>query len=189
VLVIIVILSDNEFQSLKNGDKDVYIRLYNEYKKPVYHLILSKISVDREAAEDILQDTFLAALNSLSRLKNPAHIDAWLITIAKNKVVDYFRKRGTSRKYEPIVRQQEEGRAASADELAENERVALLRLGMERLNAGYRELLTMRCREDMSVKDIAEKLKRTPKAVENMLLRAKDSLKKEIGRLSRESDG
>ncbi len=184
-----MILTDSEFISLKNGDKDMYIRLYNEYKKPVYHLVLSRISGDRETAADILQDTFLAALNSLSRLRNAEHIEAWLITIAKNKIIDHFRKCGTSKKYAHIVRHEEECRAQDADELEENERAALVRLGMYGLNPEYRNLLTMRCWEDMSVKDIALKIGRTPKAVENMLFRARESLKKEIERLSGEVGG
>lgn len=48
---------------------------------------------DRAAAEDIVQDTFLAAMKSLDRLDNPERVEAWLVRIAINKACTEYGKR------------------------------------------------------------------------------------------------
>jgi RNA polymerase sigma factor (sigma-70 family) len=188
MMVILIILSDDEFQNLREGNKTVYIKVYNEYKKPVFNLLLSRSRGNREVAQDIMQETFLTAFKSLDRLKNPGHIEAWLITIAKNKLTDYFRKSARRKKYIETHGTETNMSPDVAEELHLKEQVALLHMGMEKINPTYRRLLTMRCWEDMSVKEIAEKIGRTKKAVENMLFRAKESLKKEITRMSKDFD-
>lgn len=183
-MVIIVVLTNEEFELLKSGDRGLYVRFYGEYKRLVYHVILARVSGDTESAQDILQDTFLSAMSCVSRLKNPGHIPAWIVTIAKNKVVDHLRKRGRAAQLLSKIRTEPTESTDIAESLEQNERAALLGLGMERLNAVYREILRMKCWDNMPVEKIAEKTQRTPKAVENILYRARDSLKREIERLS-----
>lgn len=53
---------------------------------------------DREAARDVVQDTWLAALKGLARLDDPARFPAWLYAIATRKCVDLIRSRGRARR-------------------------------------------------------------------------------------------
>lgn len=48
---------------------------------------------DREAAEDLVQETFLAAVKSLSNFKSQSQPKTWLFSILKNKIMDYHRKK------------------------------------------------------------------------------------------------
>lgn len=65
-------------------------------------LIFNQLSVERfvkfkisntSDAEDILQDVFLTAFNNFGQLKNQGAFKAWIISIARNKCNDYFRKK------------------------------------------------------------------------------------------------
>ena len=186
ILLIFLILTDEEFQGLKNGDETIYIKIYNRYKKPVFNLLLSRSFGNRDIAMDIMQETFLTAIGSFHKVKSPGHLEAWLITIAKNKLIDHFRKTGREKKYLEKIAYREAGTVDMSEELHEKEQAALLYMAMEKLKPHYKEALTMFCWENMKVKEIAEKTGRTPKAVENILFRAKNSLKKHLSSISKE---
>ena len=47
---------------------------------------------DASAAEDLLQDTLIAAIQGLERFKQGASVRTWLISILKNKIIDHIRK-------------------------------------------------------------------------------------------------
>ena len=46
-------------------------------------------------ADDVLQEVFLAAFQKFSQIKNKDSVKAWIISIARNKCNDYFRKKAT----------------------------------------------------------------------------------------------
>ncbi len=52
---------------------------------------------DREKAEDLVQETFLSALKAAENFKGKSSERTWLISILKRKIIDTYRKRGTSR--------------------------------------------------------------------------------------------
>lgn len=55
-----------------------------EYVDRLYHAAMAKVG-DSHIAEDIVQETFLAALSALSKGKTPDHIWNWLYRIMSNK--------------------------------------------------------------------------------------------------------
>jgi len=50
-------------------------------------------TTDRENAEDLVQETFIAAMKSLHKFQNQSKIKTWLFSILNNKIVDFHRKR------------------------------------------------------------------------------------------------
>ncbi|WP_242094880.1 sigma-70 family RNA polymerase sigma factor [Aestuariivivens sediminicola] len=67
---------------------DKWIDLYADY---LYNYTISRVS-DNDMAQDLVQDTFLAALKSMSNFKGEASERTWLISILKRKIIDYYRK-------------------------------------------------------------------------------------------------
>lgn len=65
-----------------------WIDLYSDY---LFNFTISRVS-DREIAQDLVQDTFLAALKSMKNFKGEASERTWLISILKRKIIDYYRK-------------------------------------------------------------------------------------------------
>ncbi len=72
------------------------IQLYGEmicqHYKPIYNF-LAYLSGDRTVAEDLTQETFLAALSGINSYKNLASLKTWLYRIAYHKFIDLQRKR------------------------------------------------------------------------------------------------
>ena len=62
--------------------------LYSDY---LFNYTISRVS-DREIAQDLVQDTFLAGLKSMKNFKGEASERTWLISILKRKIIDYYRK-------------------------------------------------------------------------------------------------
>ena len=65
-----------------------WIDLYSDY---LFNYTISRVS-DREIAQDLVQDTFLAALKSMKNFKGEASERTWLISILKRKIIDHYRK-------------------------------------------------------------------------------------------------
>lgn len=63
-----------------------------EYVDRLYSAAMKKAR-DTQAAEDIAQETFLAAISQLSRGKKPDNLWAWLLTILSNKYCDWLREK------------------------------------------------------------------------------------------------
>ena len=65
-----------------------WIDLYADY---LFNYTISRVN-DREIAQDLVQDTFLAALKAMKNFKGEASERTWLISILKRKIIDYYRK-------------------------------------------------------------------------------------------------
>jgi len=62
------------------------------YTGDLYSWALHKVS-DPELAKDLVQDTFLAAAEKVSRFKEDSTPKTWLFSILNNKIVDHFRRK------------------------------------------------------------------------------------------------
>ena len=65
-----------------------WIDLYSDY---LYNYTVARVN-DKVIAQDLVQDTFLAALKSMKNFKGEASERTWLISILKRKIIDYYRK-------------------------------------------------------------------------------------------------
>ena len=74
-----------------HSDPVGWVEKYADY---LYRFALTRLR-DEEVARDLVQDTFLAALQQLSKFEGKSDERTWLTAIMKNKVVDFFRKQGS----------------------------------------------------------------------------------------------
>ena len=65
-----------------------WIDLYADY---LFNYTVTRVS-DGIIAQDLVQDTFLAALKSMKNFKGEASERTWLISILKRKIIDHYRK-------------------------------------------------------------------------------------------------
>ncbi|MDD4639280.1 MAG: sigma-70 family RNA polymerase sigma factor, partial [Bacteroidales bacterium] len=73
------------------GDQHSFSLLMERYYDPVYIYILQIID-NPDDAEDITQETFNKAFRNLSTYNSEWAFSTWLITIAKNSALDFYRK-------------------------------------------------------------------------------------------------
>jgi RNA polymerase sigma-70 factor (ECF subfamily) len=83
--------SDEEITAqVKNGDAQAFGLLAERYKNRLYSFILYSVK-DAGAAGDIFQDTLLKAFLGINGYNEAGKFKAWLFTIARNKIMDYYR--------------------------------------------------------------------------------------------------
>lgn len=73
-------------------DKNDITTLVKAYTKDLFAYTITKVP-DRETAEDIVQNTFLSAVEGYKNFKHQSNPKTWLFSILKNKIADYFRNR------------------------------------------------------------------------------------------------
>ncbi len=67
-----------------------------EYSDALFKFARVRVG-DRETAKDLVQETFLSALQNLESFRGDSARETWLIAILKNKIIDYYRKKKTSK--------------------------------------------------------------------------------------------
>jgi len=139
------------------------------YRLDVYNASL-RILGNAADAEDVTQDTFVAALQRMSTYDPAQAIGPWLRAIARNRAIDVLRRRARTPEPEPAPSQSVE---AVAIERLEAERV---RAALARLPDRDRAMLVLRYWEDQPVDAVARSLGMKDGAVRVALLRARRTL-------------
>jgi len=65
-----------------------WVKLYSDY---LFNYTITRVK-DRETAQDLISETFLAGLKSKVNFKGEASERTWLISILKRKIIDHYRK-------------------------------------------------------------------------------------------------
>ena len=69
-------------------DPNNWISQYSDY---LFNYTITRVS-DREIAQDLVSETFLAGLKSMANFKGEASERTWLVSILKRKIIDHYRR-------------------------------------------------------------------------------------------------
>lgn len=154
-----------------------FAHVYDAHVDEVYRYIHRRCQ-DHTLAEDITQDTFIAAIRATD---DPNTITiGWLITVARNRLFDVLRRKTN---YEEKLRLVADN-ARSVDQIDIAERLRV-EAAMERLPVHYRLVLTLHYINGLTVGAIADELDRSVKSIEGLVTRAR----KELTAVLDETDG
>jgi RNA polymerase sigma-70 factor (ECF subfamily) len=160
--------------------EDDLILAYWETIRPLYAYVSRRVGGERGLAEDLVQETWMRALDAWARQGIPDKPLAWLQRVAHNIVVSHFRR----------VRPQPMD--AAAIDLADDrfspdspDAAAAVGWGMARLRRSHAEILADFYFEGKSVCEIAAARSLSERAVEGRLRRARAKLRKKLERILR----
>lgn len=88
-------------QNVACGDTAALEALYRQMHEPIYFYAL-RLTGDPAAAEDVMQETFVAVLRKASAYRAEGKGKAWLFTIAKNLSMDLLRKRSRAESFDVL---------------------------------------------------------------------------------------
>ncbi len=157
----------------REGDGEAFGALYDHYHQPVYRFIYYRVS-SRALAEDLLSETFFRALRSMSKFQwQGKDFGAWLMTIARNLVVDHY-KSGRARLETTTddLSAHEDVTAGPEDEVIAGLTNEILHEALAALPTEQHECLVMRFLSGRSVAETAQALGRSEGAVKQLQLRA-----------------
>ena len=159
------------------GDSKAVIEFYKTYSPKILSYLSRKLP-RLEDAQEITNDVFLEAIDSLSMLRKEKSTVAWLYRIAHNKMVDFHRKK----KIKSILLSQVPFLQIVAAEINQpefqfekNKIRDRIELTLHSLSQNYQKILRLHYEEEISVKELAKIFNLSFKATESLLFRARKS--------------
>jgi RNA polymerase sigma-70 factor, ECF subfamily len=155
-------------RSARNGNRDAFGRLFEQFAAMVHGIALARLPAAE--AEDVVQEVFLTALESIHTLRQDQAVGAWLAMIARNRALDRVRARPN------LVELPANLSTTQPLRLEANQVLEVLRT----LPEAYRETLVLRLVEGMTGPEIAEQVGITPESVRVNLHRGMQQLRERL---------
>ncbi|MEJ2050316.1 MAG: sigma-70 family RNA polymerase sigma factor [Calditrichota bacterium] len=170
------------------GDERAFETLLNKYRNLVFSIMIKMVRNHQEA-EDLTQEAFMKAFNSLSSFNDEFAFSTWLMKIASNNCIDFLRKRKlrTYSIHEPIQYKDEKIEIDIPDHeptpekhLLQNERAKMIQTAIDELPERYRYVVLLRHKEEKSYEEISEILNLPLGTVKAQIFRAREILNKKL---------
>jgi len=173
---------------LRSGNPEAIEQLHRTYFDRLYRLVFHSVRRDQAAAEDIVQDVFLSAIRSARGFEGNSMLYTWLVGIARHKTVDYYRDEQKEAHHEmkspddaPTgLKAVADHRSSIADDLESIELKDAVAEALAALPLDYRQVLLLKYVEGMTIPEIGQVLKRSAKAIDGLLTRARQSLRENL---------
>jgi RNA polymerase sigma-70 factor (ECF subfamily) len=180
---------------MRARQEDAFDEFFADYFPRLFRFALMRLR-DDDAAEEVVQTTLIQAVRKLDTWRGDATLFTWLCTICRRECSAFAARtsRGLSVPLEdddPDVRAALESLAAAAESpdaaLARGDVGRLVQIALDYLPPHYSRVLDWKYLQDLTVHDIAERLRTTPKAVESLLTRARMAFREAFATL--QTDG
>jgi RNA polymerase sigma-70 factor (family 1) len=157
---------------LKESDRHAFERLFNLYHENIYRFLLFKVK-DAPLAEDLLQDVFLKMWNARATLDERQSVKNYLYTIADNIVLNHVRHLKVVSKHQEQNEIKIFTHADSPDYILEEKEWNLrLKKAIEDLPEKTRVIFLMSRVEDLTYREISDRLSVSTKTVEGHIVKA-----------------
>lgn len=169
-----------------SGKQASYEKLMKKYYQMIYNLVYRMIS-RKEDVEDLTQEAFIKAFNSLQNFDKQFAFSTWLFKIATNNAIDYLRKKKLSTfsidkeiaaddsdyKFEIPDHENKPDRHIVDDQMKK-----ILNEAIESLPNKYKEVIVLRHKEEKEYEEIAKELKLPLGTVKAHIFRGRELLNK-----------
>ncbi|MFA6184672.1 MAG: sigma-70 family RNA polymerase sigma factor [Candidatus Shapirobacteria bacterium] len=148
---------------------------YKKYYLGVKKFVSQKID-DEGVIEELTNDIMMAAMMCRSNFKGDCNEFSWICSIAKHKIIDYYRKKKLKTilfSFSPEFEEIADKALTPERDVLKNELKEEIKKTLAEISKGYKDILRLKYIEGMKINEIAINLKLTGKAVESKLIRAK----------------
>jgi len=173
----------------QRGEQPAFETLLKKYRKSVYYMLLKMVK-NSDDAEDLTQEAFAKAFNSINKFDSKYAFSTWLFRIATNNCIDFIRKK---RVQTISIDQSVEGDDGSNmtfdvrdddldpnDTMLKKQRAKYLTMAIDRLPEKYRVLVELRYFKEFSYDEVAKELQIPLGTVKAQLFRARELLNQEL---------
>jgi len=167
---------------LMNNEEWAYRQFVKEYGKRIYNICFY-ILHDPSEAEDTTQEVFISVFQSIHSFRGDALFSTWIHRLTLNKCNEKLRFINRKKRKGDMVSIEKQVDLASRDTspeglLIKNEEIALLFDAIRSLSENQHIAYTLYNMQEMSYAEIAENMNISVSAVESLIFRAKQNLKK-----------
>lgn len=173
-------------QGLQNGDEPAFKYLVDTYQDRVFNTAIGIVQ-NAEDAEDVAQEVFIQVYRSIHNFKGESKLSTWLYRIATTRALDLLRSRKSKKRFGFIQRMFGEGNEPLHEipdfnhpgiALDRKENAAKLFKVIAQLPENQKIAFTLHKLEDLSYQEISEVMQTSVAAVESLMHRAKQNLRK-----------
>jgi RNA polymerase sigma-70 factor, ECF subfamily len=178
----------------KGGDQAAFDEMVSRYWDRIYGMV-NQLLRNSQDAEEVTQDAFIRAHRGLANFRGDSAFSTWLYQIATNLARNRYwywwrRKRDKSVSFDAPVSADNATTLADLipaemetpdDITVTQEFIDRIALGMEKLSAKHREILTLRNIKNLSYEEIADILAISVGTVKSRIARARESLRSKLG--------
>jgi RNA polymerase sigma-70 factor (ECF subfamily) len=173
-------------QGLRNGDEAAFKFLVKNYQDRVYNTAIGIVQ-NAEDAEDVAQEVFIQVFRSIHSFKEESKLSTWIYRITTSRALDLLRSRKSKKRFgflqrlfgdtnETLYELPDFNHPGVALDRKEN--AALLFKAISQLPENQKIAFILHKLEDLSYQEISEIMKTSVAAVESMMHRAKQNLRK-----------
>ena len=173
-------------QGLRNGDEIAFKFLVNNYQDRVFNTAISIVQ-NAEDAEDVAQEVFIQVFRSIHSFKAESKLSTWIYRITTTRALDLLRSRKSKKRFGLLQRLFGENNETLFElpdfnhpgvAMDRKENSALLFKAISQLPENQKIAFTLHKLEDLSYQEISEIMRTSVAAVESMMHRAKQNLRK-----------
>lgn len=162
-------------QLVKQNDQAAQRALFEEFYRRTYAVAFS-ILRSRENAEDITQDAFIKAFQSMQQLREPEKFGAWLAVIASNLARNTLKREKKVIYSDDLSQYEPGGFSHTEDEALRGLQSEQIRQALQSLPPDQHQVVILQYYYDLKIDDIAALLKVNVGTVKSRLFRAREKL-------------
>ena len=169
---------------LKRGDQVAFTEIYHRYKGELY-VYACKLVKDEDAAADLVQDILISIWDKRERLVLKTSMVAYLFTALRYRFFDLVDKQKVRTDYVASFQSFiDEGEWVTDNQIAEKELMAFVDQQIEALPEKMRKVFLMSYKENLSYKEIGDRLNISEKTAHNQANNALKILKLKLGMMA-----
>jgi len=152
---------------------------FDEFHPRVFRFLAAATGASAADVDDLVQETLLHAWKNRAQFRGDSSLLTWVLSIARNRVRMRHRSLGRNAEVEEALRAMDREEIPD-DVLRSAELAGAVRRALGALDPAHADVLLRRYFDGCSVREIAERLGESPKAVESRLHRAREALRERL---------
>ena len=171
----------------RNGDDEAFVLIYKHFSAQIHRYVYRLVG-NQELADDITQETFLKAFQSIRKISADSNISAWLYRIASNACFDVLRRRKLIT-WMPMLEESDKTNEFTEEDFSHQVVEShVVRRALAQMPPALAVCLVLRSVEGFSCEEIAEILKIPKGTVFSRLARARESFLQTYSHIARTTD-
>jgi len=163
----------------QKGDKDALKLLIKQFHPKLKKAVLYHTG-NRECVDDLVQECWISIIKRLDTLELKISFEAWALTIARRKSIDWIRKQQRLRKQKGILKTEAEFDTDDTEVIKDEDLIEKIHLGIQQISPTQRIVLNMFYLENLNLREICSVLNVSEGTVKSRLFYARENLKKII---------
>ncbi len=181
--------AEKKLVELAKDDIHSFDQLYEYYFPKIYSFCINRTH-QKEVAEDIVAQVFVAAIEGLHKFsyKKNARFGSWLYRVTNNKIVDYYKQQNRIVSFEESIANIKSEEGLPEDETIKAEMHNKIAFVLLKIKKNYQEILTMKYLLEYDNQEIATILDIKPSKVAVLVFRATKSFEKKYKKIYKDNE-